>query len=88
MSAKHTDRGDLEHELPGIHPAFPIEPASAMFTEYNGLTKREYIATALLTGLLTQRRVKAKTFSALVGEAIEHTDELLQQLGDAPTRDI
>lgn len=87
MSQDHTATVELPQELPGIYPAFPIKPGNELYAPANGLTKREYIATALLSGLLAQRTVRAKRFAALVGEAIEHTDELLYQLANAPTRD-
>lgn len=71
-------------EFTGIHPAFPLGPNGRLIAgELNGLTKREYVASQLLGGLLAGRRApSAKTFHKLAGEAIEHADQLLKQLQD------
>lgn len=49
----------------------------------NGLTKREYIATACLQGLLSDARhivANAKTTTRLIQVAIAYADELLREL--------
>lgn len=71
----------LPGEFAGISPAFPVPTNSQIYSEWNGLTKREYVATQLLSGLLASRKKTArKTFEALAREAIEHADELMRQL--------
>ena len=69
-------------EFTGIHPAFPLGQNGKLIAgELNGLTKREYVASQLLGGLLAGRRApSAKTFNKLAREAIAHADELLRQL--------
>lgn len=69
-------------DFTGIHPAFPLGAQGRLIAgELNGLTKREYVASQLLGGLLAnRRRASAKTFQKLAAEAIDHADELLRQL--------
>lgn len=75
----------LHRERPGIHPAYPVDQKSRFLdSEWNGLSKREYVATQLLSGLLASRKVAPKRFKSLAAMAIHHADELLQQLQDAP----
>lgn len=73
----------LRRESPGIHPAFPVSAKGFIDSEWNGLTKREYMAATLLAGLLTQRRT-TRRFKSLAATAVKHADDLLQQLQDAP----
>lgn len=75
------ERKHLKPEFTAVHPAFPVSQ-SLIHTELNGLTKREYIAAALLSGLLASKKTRTsdKTFAKLAREAIEHADELLRQL--------
>lgn len=72
-------------DFTGVHPAFPLGPNGRLIAgELNGLTKREYVASQLLGGLLAGRRApSAKTFNRLAREAIAHADELLRQLQDS-----
>jgi hypothetical protein len=74
----------IRQERPGIHPAFPVSHKTFLHSEWNGLSKREYVATALLAGLLARRAIAPKRFKSLAHYAISHADELLQQLLDAP----
>lgn len=74
----------IRQERPGIHPAFPVAHKTMLHSEWNGLSKREYVATELLSGLLAGRKVAPKRFKSLAAMAIHHADELLQQLMDAP----
>lgn len=71
-------------EFSGIHPAFPVADTRSQFipSEWNGLTKREYIAAQLLSGLLAARRTRTSTkaFNRLAADAIKHADELMLQL--------
>lgn len=67
-------------EFAGIAPAFPVRPESQIHSEFNGLTKREYVAAQLLSGLLASKKTGAKTFDKLAAEAIRHADELMRQL--------
>lgn len=69
-------------ETPGIHPAFPVDTKSRFIdSEWNGLSKREYIATQILNGLLS--RGAART-PKLVPDAIAMADEMLKQIGESP----
>lgn len=78
-----TDTTILGQESPGIHPAFPVAHKSFLHSEWNGLSKREYIAAQLLSGLLAGRKVAGRQFKNLAAVAIAHADELLEQIGDA-----
>lgn len=69
----------------GQYPASPVDHKNRFAdSEWNGLTKREYIAIHLLNGLLAQRKVQHRSFKNLARTAIAHADELLTQLGEAP----
>lgn len=72
----------LKPEFTGVHPAFPLRAGSTITSDLSGLSKREYIAAALLSGLLAAKRgrTSSKTFNRLAREAIEHADELIRQL--------
>lgn len=75
----------IQPEASGIQPAFPVEPKSRYIdSEWNGLTKREYIATQLLSGLLAGRKVAGRRFKNLASIAIHHADELLAQVSESP----
>ena len=49
---------------------------------HKGLTKREYIATQILTGLLASCIRSFPDAKYIATEAIEYTDELLKQLSE------
>lgn len=51
------------------------------FSQFNGLTKREYIATKVLAGLLASCNSFPNT-NYVISQAIESTDELMKQLSE------
>lgn len=61
----------------GLHFAFPVFDASGNVAVYAGLTKREYMATAILTGLCS---LWAETREDLAGQAVKQADALLAEL--------
>lgn len=66
-------------EFPGVHPAFPVNARGSIQSEFNGMTKSEYVSMHLLSGLLAGRRApSAKAFGKLAAEAIKHADELIR----------
>ena len=68
-------------ESGSVQPAFPLpDRARLIESDRNGLTKREYVATMLLSGLLSCHGAKPKAFKKLAGEAIKHADELIKQI--------
>lgn len=74
----------MSAESPGIHPAFPVDHKSFLHSEWNGLSKREYVAAQLLSGLLAGRKVAGRRFKNLAAIAIHHADELLSQIAESP----
>lgn len=50
------------------------------FSQFNGLTKREYIATQLLSGLFAGYINGFPNPEIAVNSSLEFTDELLKQL--------
>ena len=51
-----------------------------MNTQTWGLTKREFLASIALAGLLSNPEFAGESFEALISSAIEATDLLIQQL--------
>lgn len=73
----------IKPEHPSVRPAFPIGHEGYLHSEWNGLTKREYVAAHLLSGLLTHPS-RAKDFKRLSGKAVNLADALLLALQETP----
>jgi hypothetical protein len=74
---------DVLPENPSVRPAFPVAQESAIHSEWNGLSKREYVATHLLSGLLARGAVTPGQFTSLAELAVSEADELLKILQEA-----
>lgn len=69
-------------ESTGELPAFPIGAGRLIAHDLNGLTRREYVAVQLLTGMLSGRSSapSVKVFDTLAAVAIKQADALINQL--------
>ncbi len=61
-------------------PAFSV--GSDPLPEFRGLTKREYMATMLLAGILANSNISPVTDVAPPMAAVQQTDDLIKALND------
>lgn len=77
------DTMSIQPENPSVQPAFPVSHESQLHSEWNGLTKREFVATHLLSGLLARGAVTPAQFTSLAALAVSEADEMLKLLQEA-----